>query len=66
MATSAQVQTLLMQTSDVALARLEKNFNDNEASNLGGTPVGQVLLDGNQGLELQFCLNQLRWVLIMF
>ena len=34
MATSAQVQTLLMQTSDVALARLEKNFNDNEANNL--------------------------------
>ena len=57
MATSAQVQTLLMQTSDVALARLEKNFNDNEATNLGGTPVGQVFLDGNQGLELQFCFK---------
>ena len=55
--TSAQVQTLLMQTSDVALARLEKNFNDNEASNLAGTPLGQFLLDGNQGKELQFCFK---------
>lgn len=55
--TSAQVQTLLMQTSDVALARLERNFNDNESSNLAGTPVGQVLLDGNQGKELQFCFK---------
>ncbi|MEG2273177.1 MAG: hypothetical protein RSC05_12990, partial [Acinetobacter sp.] len=33
------------------------NFNDNEATNLGSTPVGQVLLDGNQGLELQFCFK---------
>lgn len=57
LATNAQVQTLLMQTSDVALSRLEKNFNDNEASNLAGTPVGQVLLDGNQGKELQFCFK---------
>jgi len=57
LATNAQVQTLLMQTSDVALARLEKNFSDNEASNLAGTPVGQVLLDGNQGKELQFCFK---------
>ncbi|AXY58014.1 hypothetical protein CDG60_16490 [Acinetobacter chinensis] len=57
LATNAQVQTLLMQTSDVALAKLERNFNNNEASNLAGTPVGQVLLDGNQGKELQFCFK---------
>ena len=57
LATNAQVQTLLMQTSDVALAKLEKNFNLNEAANLAGTPVGQVLLDGNQGKELQFCFK---------
>ena len=57
LATNAQVQTLLMQTSDVALSRLERNFNANEASNLAGTPVGQVLLDGNQGKELQFCFK---------
>ena len=56
-ATNAQVQTLLMQTSDVALDHLEKNFNSNEATNLAGTPVGQVLLDGNQGKELQFCFK---------
>ncbi len=56
-ATNAQVQTLLMQTSDVALDHLEKNFNVNEAVNLAGTPVGQVLLDGNQGKELQFCFK---------
>lgn len=56
-ATNAQVQTLLMQTSDVALDHLEKNFNANENSNLAGTPVGQVLLDGNQGKELQFCFK---------
>lgn len=57
LATNAQVQTLLMQTSDVALDHLEKNFNSNEALNLAGTPVGQVLLDGNQGKELQFCFK---------
>ena len=57
LATNAQVQTLLMQTSDVALASLEKNFNSNETTNLAGTPVGQVLLDGNQGKELQFCFK---------
>lgn len=57
LATNAQVQTLLMQTSDVALDHLEKNFNQNEALNLAGTPVGQVLLDGNQGKELQFCFK---------
>jgi Tfp pilus assembly protein PilX len=57
LATNAQVQTLLMQTSDVALDHLEKNFNSNEATNLAGTPVGQVLLDGNQGKELQFCFK---------
>ena len=57
LATNAQVQTLLMQTSDVALDHLEKNFNSNEAINLAGTPVGQVLLDGNQGKELQFCFK---------
>lgn len=57
LATNAQVQTLLMQTSDVALDHLEKNFNANEANNLAGTPVGQVLLDGNQGKELQFCFK---------
>ena len=56
-ATNAQVQTLLMQTSDVALDHLEKNFNSNEATNLAGTPVGQVLLDGNRGKELQFCFK---------
>ena len=57
LATNAQVQTLLMQTSDVALDHLEKDFNTNEALNLAGTPVGQVLLDGNQGKELQFCFK---------
>lgn len=56
-ATSAQVQKLLMQTSDVALDHLEKNFNSNEATNFAATPVGQVLLDGNQGRELQFCFK---------
>lgn len=57
LATNAQVQTLLMQTSDVALDHLEKNFKANEARNLASTPVGQVLLDGNQGKELQFCFK---------
>ena len=57
LATNAQVQTLLMQTSDVALDHLEKNFNANESTNLAGTPIGQVLLDGNQGKELQFCFK---------
>lgn len=56
-ATNAQVQTLLMKTSDVALDHLEKNFNANQASNFSGTPIGQVLLDGNQGKELQFCFK---------
>lgn len=56
-ATNAQVQALLMQTSDVALEHLEKNFNTNEATNFAGTPVGQVLLEGNQGKELQFCFK---------
>lgn len=56
-ATNAQVQTMLMQTSDVALDHLEKHFNSNEANNLAGTPIGQVLLDGNQGKELQFCFK---------
>jgi type II secretory pathway pseudopilin PulG len=57
LATNAQVQTLLMQTSDVALDHLEKNFKSNEASHLASTPVGQVLLAGNQGKELQFCFK---------
>lgn len=57
LATNAQVQTLLMQTSDVVLNHLERNFNANEATNLAGTPVGQVLLEGNQGKELQFCFK---------
>lgn len=57
LATNAQVQTLLMQTSDVALDHFEKNFKSNEASNLASTPVGQVLLVGNQGKELQFCFK---------
>jgi hypothetical protein len=57
LATNAQVQTLLMQTSDVALDHLEKNFKSNEARNLASTPVGQVLLAGNQGKELQFCFK---------
>ena len=57
LATNAQVQTLLMQTSDVALDHLEKNFKANEATNLANTPVGQVLLTGNQGKELQFCFK---------
>lgn len=57
LATNAQVQTLLMQTTDVALSHLERNFNTNVTSNLAGTPVGQVLLDGNQGKELQFCFK---------
>ncbi|WP_419224857.1 pilus assembly PilX family protein [Acinetobacter sp. A2] len=55
LATNAQVQALLMQTSDVALSHLERNFNQNEATNIARTPVGQVLLNGNQGKELQFC-----------
>jgi hypothetical protein len=57
LATNAQVQTLLMQTSDVALDHLEKNFERYEARNLSSTPVGQVLLTGNQGKELQFCFK---------
>lgn len=59
LATNAQVQTMLMQTSDVALSHLEKNFNANEAANrnLAMTPVGQVLLGGNEGKELQFCFK---------
>lgn len=57
LATNAQVQTLLMQTSDVALDHFEKNFKSNEANNLASTPVGQVLLAGNQGRELQFCFK---------
>jgi hypothetical protein len=57
LATNAQVQKLLMQTSDVALDHLEKNFQANEAFNLSGTPVGQVLLAGNRGKELQFCFK---------
>ncbi len=59
LATNAQVQTMLMQTSDVALSHLERNFNQNEAANrnLAMTPVGQVLLSGNEGKELQFCFK---------
>lgn len=56
-ATNAQIQKLLMQSSDVALSHMEKDFSTNEASNLAGTPVGQVLLPGNEGLELQFCFK---------
>lgn len=57
LATNAQVQTLLMQTSDVALDHFAKHFNSNEATNYTGTPIGQILLDGNQGKELQFCFK---------
>lgn len=57
LATNSQIQTLLMQTSDVALDHLEKNFNTNESENLAGTPVGQILLDGNEGKELQLCFK---------
>ncbi len=57
LATNAQVQTLLMQTSDVALDHLEKNFKAHEARHLASTPIGQVLLAGNQGKELQFCFK---------
>lgn len=57
LATNAQVQTLLMQTSDVALDHFTKHFNSNEATNFAATPIGQVLLDGNQGKELQFCFK---------
>lgn len=59
LATNAQVQTMMMQTSDVALSHLERNFNQNEAENrnLSMTPVGQVLLPGNEGKELQFCFK---------
>lgn len=56
-ATNTQIQKLLMQSSDVALSRLEANFTANEAANLAATPVGQVLLPGNEGLELQFCFK---------
>lgn len=57
LSTNAQVQTMLMQTSDVALSHLERNFNNNEAANrnIAMTPIGQVLLTGNEGKELQFC-----------
>ncbi|MEK5760555.1 hypothetical protein V3527_18250, partial [Acinetobacter variabilis] len=34
-----------------------KNFNTNESENLAGTPVGHVLLDGNEGKELQLCFK---------
>lgn len=54
-ATNSQVQKLLMLSSDVALSKLESNFSTNESTNLAGTPVGQILLPGNEGLELQFC-----------
>lgn len=59
LATNAQVQTMLMQTSDVALSHLERNFNESEANNhnMALTPVGQVLLGGNEGKELQFCFK---------
>lgn len=59
LATNAQVQAMMMQTSDVALSHLERNFNQNEAANrnLAMTPVGQVLLSGNEGKELQFCFK---------
>ena len=57
LATNAQVQTLLMQTSDVALSHFERNFSMNEAQSLIDTPVGQVLLEGNEGKELQFCFK---------
>src|SRR5690606_7611717 len=57
LATNAQVQTMLMQTTDVALDHLEKHFNDNEQAGFSTTPIGQVLLDGNQGKELQFCFK---------
>ncbi|MFV5501897.1 PilX N-terminal domain-containing pilus assembly protein [Acinetobacter sp. 226] len=57
LATNAQVQTMLMQTTDVALDHLEKHFNDNEQAGFSATPIGQVLLDGNQGKELQFCFK---------
>lgn len=57
LATNAQIQTLLMQTSDVALDHFEKNFRAYEANHLANTPIGQVLLAGNQGKELQFCFK---------
>lgn len=56
-ATNTQIQKLLMQSSDVALSRLEADFTANEAIELAATPVGQILLPGNEGLELQFCFK---------
>ena len=56
-ATNSQIQKLLMQSSDVALNHLEKDFALKESANIAGTPVGQVILPGNEGLELQFCFK---------
>ena len=55
LATSTQVQKLLMQNSDVALAKLEQDFNTNQNVLLDATPIGKILLPGNEDAELQFC-----------
>lgn len=55
LATSAQVNKLLMQNSDVALAKLEQDFNTNQNVLLDATPIGKILLPGNEDAELQFC-----------
>lgn len=56
-ATNSQIQKLLMQSSDVALNSLEKNFALNQNVRLDATPVGQILLPGNEDWELQFCFK---------
>lgn len=56
-ATNSQIQKLLMQSSDVALNKLEKDFALNQNALIDATPVGQILLPGNENFELQFCFK---------
>lgn len=53
--TGMQLQKLLMQNSDSALLALQKDFQLKQDSNFANTPIGQVVRDGAQGQELEFC-----------
>lgn len=55
LATNTQIQKLLMQNADAALNALEKDFATNQGVLLDATPIGQILMDGNEDYELQFC-----------
>lgn len=56
-ATNAQVSTLLMQSSDVALSKLERDFRARKRDNYESTPIGRIAnaSEDVSDLELQFC-----------